>query len=81
MTAKTPCPRCQKEIHPVRELARNCPRCMGRFHGRCARDGDECTACKRVFAPPVLGAFIFDKRESRASADRFSGSLGFGLSP
>jgi hypothetical protein len=62
MTAKDPCTRCKKEIHPVRELARNCPRCMGRFHARCARDGDECAQCSRVFAPPILGPRIEDRR-------------------
>ncbi len=39
----------------ARELARTCPRCMGRFHARCARDGDRCPACERVFAPFYRG--------------------------
>ena len=62
MPTTAPCPRCKKEIHPVRELGRNCPRCCLRFHARCAKDGDRCSECAREFAPPVLGPFIFDER-------------------
>lgn len=59
-----PCPRCKAEIHQVRELARRCPRCMETFHARCAKDGDACSVCARVFKPLVLAPAIVDPPRS-----------------